>query len=102
MVLRVLLFAAFFFHSCVSAEKSEENASIDPARLYTIHCASCHKPDGTGGVSGAKNLTSSQLSTDEIANVITQGQGDMMPFQDILNKNEIDSLSSFVFELRKK
>jgi mono/diheme cytochrome c family protein len=102
MVLRYSLIGLVVLQSCSSHDSSEKTEIIDSDRLYNIHCASCHKPDGTGGISGAKNLLTTNLSKDEIQNTITNGQGDMMPFKEILSENQIEVLSEFVVELRNK
>ena len=98
------IFVTFFFavvlFSCESAPAVLEDGSPDAARLYNIHCAACHKPDGTGGISGAKSLVSSSLQVKELEQVIRNGQGDMMPFKSILNDAEISAVAAFVHDFK--
>lgn len=88
--------------SCDTKPPVNTDGSPDAARLYTIHCASCHKFDGTGGIAGAKNLKQSLLSIGEMAEVINNGRGDMMPFESILDENEVAAVSTYVQEFKYK
>jgi mono/diheme cytochrome c family protein len=101
MVLKFqLLFGvAWLFASCSSTPPVNADGSPDAERLYNIHCSACHKPDGSGGIAGAKNLISSQLTVSQIEKVIHNGQGDMMPFASILNKEETSAVAEFVHKL---
>jgi mono/diheme cytochrome c family protein len=104
MVLRSWLYSLpllLIFASCETAPSGSADEKIDAGRLYNIHCAACHKPDGTGGISGAKNLTVSILGIQEIISVIKNGQGDMMPFSSILNDSEIEAVASYVQSFKK-
>jgi mono/diheme cytochrome c family protein len=82
--------------ACESQPAVNEDGSPDAGRLYNIHCASCHKPNGTGGISGAKNLLETKLDIEGIKKVIRNGQGDMMPFSSILNDAEIEAVAQYV------
>ena len=50
-------------------------------------------------MSGAKNITVSQLSADEIKNQITHGKGGMPPFESMLTVQEIDALTAYCMKL---
>jgi mono/diheme cytochrome c family protein len=104
MVLRKSLFflIPFAVLSCESAPAVKEDGSPDAERLYSIHCVSCHKADGTGGIAGAANLQTSKLNMSEVAEVIAKGRESMMPFESMLSENEIAALSTYVLELRYK
>lgn len=99
MVLRGLvyiLFAGFILFSCETTPPVNTDGTPDAGRLYNIHCASCHKPDGTGGIAGAKSLVTTSLDKAGLVNVVRNGQGDMMPFSSILNDAEIDAVATYV------
>jgi mono/diheme cytochrome c family protein len=103
MVLRTILYAGVLtglLFSCNSTPPVNADGSPDAERLYTIHCAACHKPDGTGGISGAKNLVTTKLNASEIEKVIAKGQGDMMPFESILKPEEIAAVGAFVHDFK--
>ena len=89
--------------SCSGEPPSTSNTEEKPdaQRLYNIHCAACHKPDGTGGISGAKSLVDSELSLAEIENVVLNGQGDMMPFSSILNNDEVNAIAHYAHGFKK-
>lgn len=94
------LFLGLAFVSCENQAPITADGTPDAPRLYNIHCAACHKPDGTGGIAGAKNLVASTLNQKQIENVIANGQGDMMPFASILNSEEIEALSIYVHKFK--
>jgi mono/diheme cytochrome c family protein len=108
MVLRFipLFFIALMFVSCGSESGVQETNSpstivaVDGKKLFNIHCAACHKYNGTGGVSGAKDLTISTMSRDEIETLVLNGAGDMMPFKDVLKPVEIQGVVDHVQTLR--
>lgn len=93
-------FLLLFLGSCESIPPVNADGSPDAERLYNIHCAACHKADGTGGISGAKNLVTTKLNASEIAKVIAKGQGEMMPFESILKPEEIQAVAAFVHNFK--
>jgi mono/diheme cytochrome c family protein len=95
-----LLFLGGLFAACNPTPPVNADGSPDAERLYTIHCAACHKADGTGGISGAKNLVTTKLNASEIEKVIAKGQGDMMPFESILKPEEIEAVAAFVHDFK--
>jgi mono/diheme cytochrome c family protein len=50
-------------------------------------------------MSGAKKLTLSQLSADEIKNQIIHGKAGMPPFESMLTVQEIDALTAYCMKL---
>jgi cytochrome c6 len=83
----------------VSESGSVKPETIDGKQLFNIHCAACHKYNGTGGISGAKDLTSSPLSDEEMKKIISNGSGDMMPFKDVISSEEIDAVIAHIHTL---
>lgn len=106
MVLRIVLFlfCGLAITSCesdtASGEVNTTTIPVDGKKLFNIHCAACHKYNGTGGVSGAKDLTISTMSREEIEAVVKNGAGDMMPFKDVLKPVEIQGVVDHVQTLR--
>jgi len=107
MVLRIFVigFIALSVGSCTSSPENiggKDNSPVtaDGKRLFNIHCAACHKYNGTGGVSGAKDLTVTTLKREEMIHIVHQGAGDMMPFKDLLNDTEIDAVVDHIQTLR--
>ena len=71
--------------------------------LYTIHCEACHGIQGDKGISGAADLSRSEISDTVIKNTIEKGNNKgMMQYKDIITSvNELDSIVKFVKKLRK-
>ncbi|GAB4333745.1 MAG: hypothetical protein OHK0038_10090 [Flammeovirgaceae bacterium] len=69
--------------------------------VFTTYCQVCHGEEGNLGLSGAKNLQKSQLSEQEIWNIITNGKGNMAGYGKILSEQEIKAVSAYVQTLRK-
>ena len=86
--------------STVSESGAVNPEMIDGKKLFNIHCAACHKYNGTGGISGAKDLTSSSLSDEEMKKIISNGAGDMMPFKDVISSAEIDAVIAHIHTLK--
>jgi hypothetical protein len=77
-----------------------EFASQDTVNLlFENNCAACHGKDGTAGISGAANLQTSQLKTDSIRQIITEGRNNMPSFKKILNPSQIQKISDYVKNL---
>lgn len=70
------------------------------AKLYAMHCVLCHGKDGTLGVSGARDLTTSALSRQEMVAIVASGKGAMAAYRHVLSKTEIDAVVDHVRSLR--
>ena len=79
---------------------SEYNVTVHGAALYTAQCIVCHGTDGTASFSGAKDLTLSTKSADEIIETIKNGKNTMPKMADIYNEQELKALADYVKSLR--
>ena len=70
--------------------------------LYESSCISCHGADGKLGLSGAKDLSVSTLVKEERIKIISKGKGGMLPFQERLSEQEIESVAHYVGTLKKQ
>lgn len=61
----------------VSTEAVSADGSINAQVLYTDNCALCHGADGKLGMTGAKDLSVTQMQKDSIQLVILNGKGAM-------------------------
>ena len=61
----------------VSSEAVAADGSINAQVLYTDNCALCHGADGKLGMTGAKDLSVTQMQKDSIQLVILNGKGAM-------------------------
>ncbi len=109
MVLKKITFLVFvlFFFGC----KSPTKECVDCAKeiketgrtLYVNQCASCHGENGKLGNSGAKDLSKSVLSVDEIREILTEGKGAMPPALELVAEpKQMDSVIIFIQTLRTK
>lgn len=60
----------------------------------------CHGTGGNLGLSGAKDLTKSQLSKEEMIAVVTRGKGGMAGFGHLLSAEQINDVVDHVRTLR--
>ncbi|MBV5260683.1 c-type cytochrome [Synechococcus moorigangaii CMS01] len=73
------------------------------AQLFEAHCAGCHL-NGGNIVRRGKNLKqramekNGYVSVEAIANLITQGKGNMSAYGDKLSPAEIQAISHYVLE----
>jgi cytochrome c553 len=70
--------------------------------IYTQVCAACHGLDGKLGVSGAKDLSMSALSHEDVINMISEGKGLMQGYKDQLSEQEIVAVAGYAERLRVK
>jgi len=76
------------------------NITVHGAALYTAQCIVCHGVDGKANFSGAKDLTLSTKSTDEIIETIKSGKNTMPKMANIYNEQELKALASYVNSLK--
>lgn len=71
--------------------------------LFTVHCAGCH-PNGGNIIRRGKSLKERALrrqgltSVADIATLVTQGEGLMSSYRDRLSAEEIDLVSTYVWQ----
>ncbi len=64
--------------------------------IFRKECAMCHGNSGTLGLSGAKDLTQSTLSKEEMIAVVTRGRGGMAGFGHLLTEEQINEVVDHV------
>lgn len=67
--------------------------------IYKKQCAICHGNNGRKGLAGAKMIPESKLDLQERIALITNGKGSMMPYKDILSKDEIARVAEYTLTL---
>lgn len=110
MVLRTSIYfvSILLFTACGSGSpKDDALPSETPEQkgenLYVLNCASCHGEDGKLGSSGAKNLTVSKLSDQQIEKIIRKGKNAMPALEAILETDgNIKLVVAHVKSLRNK
>ncbi len=71
-------------------------------KVFESNCIGCHGSDGKLGLSGAKDLTLSQLSFDEQLEVVRKGKNTMMAYEKLLNEEQIQAVTEFVHSLKQQ
>ena len=72
------------------------------AKLFNMHCTLCHGQDGRLGNNGAKDLTASQLTREEMIALVSNGRGVMAAYKNVLSPAEIDAVVAYVRTLHAK
>jgi len=99
-----LLFSTFFLIlSCDNKNTSSSPkpvVTIDGEKIFRQNCVVCHGADGKLGVNGSKDLTVSELSSDERYAIISKGKGVMTAFENILSISEIKAVADYTLSLK--
>lgn len=96
-IFAIVFSAIFLFASPVWAVESS------PAKLFELQCAGCHA-NGGNIVRRGKTLKLKALekngytTTDAIANIITNGKGNMSAYKTRLTEAEIQTLAQYVLD----
>lgn len=84
-------------------ESGESNSDApDGALLFRKNCVTCHGADGKLGLSGAKDLSQSDLPLESRIPIVTNGKGLMTPFKALLKPEEIQAVAAYSVTLRQK
>lgn len=76
-------------------------AALENAKaIYNQVCANCHGEDGKKGVGGAKDLTATEMTNEQIEAIIANGKGVMPKYGNKLSESEIKSLAAYVKTLK--
>jgi len=85
-----------------AASKTEDTTVLMTAeQVYKTNCALCHGDDGKLGLTGATDLSASQLDETGITMIIREGKGAMAPFKSVLSEDEIKAVTQHVKSLQK-
>ena len=84
---------SFLLFACQETPKqqyyfSSQTPAEQGASLYSMHCAQCHGEDGKLGASGAKDLSTSKLSDQDILHIIKKGKGAMPSMKALLESDK--------------
>ena len=91
-------------------KKAKTGAKIDTSSItdpiaagkliYTNTCVTCHGADGKLGLSGAKDLSATQLSVDEQKLQILNGKNSMPGYKDLTDE-QIDAVVKYMATLKQ-
>ncbi|PAV29043.1 cytochrome C [Virgibacillus profundi] len=77
-------------------ESQEGETTGNPEEIFSSNCASCHGADLSGGVGPDLTQVGSDLSKEDIQNIIINGQGSMPP--GLATDAEAEVLASWLSE----
>lgn len=108
MSMRLLPLFAIVLLACTAGGSTEDpvmadtlpNGSPIGTALFQMHCTLCHGKDGRLGLSGAKDLSASALTRDEVVAVVAGGKGKMLGYRHVLKPAELDAVVDHVMALR--
>lgn len=69
-------------------------------QIYETKCMLCHGPDGKLGLSGAKDLTQSPLTSEKKIEIIKKGKNAMAGYETQLSEEEIKAVAEYVNNLK--
>ncbi len=72
-----------------------EEASPGKA-IFNMNCTLCHGRDGKAGLNGAKDLTASTLTAEEMMAIVKNGKGAMAPYKQVLSAQEIEAVVTYI------
>ncbi len=109
MVLKYFAFSCFslLLTACSSGNLSENESKnstpkVAGEELFELNCAICHGLDGKANVSGAKDLSVSNLPDSEIMKIIKNGKNGMPPIPEIAaSKQKMQDIVEYIKGLRK-
>jgi cytochrome c553 len=70
--------------------------AINGKEIYKEKCTLCHGDNGKLGMNGAKDLSITQLSHAGILEIISTGKNGMASYKDVLSKEQIDAVASYI------
>ena len=82
-------------------EQNKVALSTNAKAIFNDKCTLCHGEDGRKGTLSAADLSISTMSIDEKIQIITNGRGAMVGFQDQLSKEEIETVAMYLTMLKK-
>ncbi len=93
--------AIYLFAIRTLAANDFDKNTLSGARIYSESCSSCHGPDGSantrrGKRKGATDLRKSRISVAKGIRIITNGRGNMPKFKEVLTKEEIVAVNTYV------
>ena len=90
------------FPSCENNSSQKISEVKSPGQsLFETNCTNCHGADGKLCVLGAKDLSASSMTKEQMIEIIAHGKNTMAPFGNMLKKEEIGGVVDYVQTLKK-
>lgn len=68
--------------------------------IFRSNCSMCHGRYGNAGLSGAADLTVSQISFEDAFKIVKNGKGTMQAYGEQLSKKEVEAVVEYAISLR--
>ena len=78
------------------SEIEEQHISTPGEQIFKNQCVMCHGRKGNLNMSGAKDLTTSALTEDEMVAIVSHGRGGMIGFNMTLSQEQIKEVVAHV------
>lgn len=83
-------------HKAKDAKAGDKTIAVNGKEIYEEKCTLCHGNDGKLGLSGAKDISLSQLNHTDIVTLISQGKNTMPAFNSSLSSEQIEAVANYV------
>jgi cytochrome c6 len=87
--------------ACASSGSGESGQATDGFSVYKTNCMVCHGNDGKLGLSGAADLSASDMTTAEMLDIVANGKGGMMPYKELLSKDQREMVVQYIESLKE-
>lgn len=96
----ILIMGAWVWACGNNNENGDANGVMDGKTIFKKYCILCHGIDGKLGVSGAKDITVSQLTEAQRIVLISEGKNTMTPFKGVLSPEQIKAVAAYTMTLK--
>lgn len=83
-------------HKAKQSKAGGEIVASEGQEIFEDKCTLCHGDNGKLGLNGAKDLSVTTLDHKGIVDIITKGKNSMASYQDILTKEQIEAVASYI------
>jgi len=105
----MIVLVAVFAGPAFAGTSPTASANAAARSTFKLQCSSCHGQDGAGDTSVGKSLHAADLRSPEVqkqsdaqlAQIISEGRGNMPSFKDSLNEEQIRTLVAYIRKLAK-
>ncbi len=100
VIMSSLLYFVLMLPACGSGNSSANEFKNEGHSLFEQYCAACHGKTGDLGLNEAPNLKMSELSKEEIIQLVRTGKEMMPPYQKVLTDQQIKQVAIYAITLR--
>lgn len=101
---KILATLSFFFivvsfslaYKSKGAKAGGKTIAVNGKEIFIDKCALCHGDNGKLGMSGAKDLSVTQLPHAGIVEIVTNGKNTMAAYKDALTAEQIEAVASYI------